>query len=684
MARPGDEGAEGSKPVVKQGSLPAGVDPEQRALDVRLRKLSRSTFDKRRRATAAAFDLAEECAALAETVPKKELVAFLQQECELSRSAALAILKLPALLGAHRGVLEERAVGDEMLLRLVREPEAVRSEIVAMLRAGRDMSDIDLRALRRDVLAGEEMISAVHASPALKDLKRAVRVRAKDDVAVFQRDLLALTNAFAALYNHTLPEDRSPLTQQRVETLASEADRLLRMLIDLVPVAFLDAGSEARETNWSTVRTVLRHLAAKRLSLEEDWRWPETDPLWMEAWFYEVLVWGLGQEQRPLPGRRVSHGRSGAVPLDRLPRAERFRPSKPYRFGVLELCAGAGGQALGLHAAGFHHVALVEQDRDAVATLRHNEPRWPVVEADITKHDFSQYRGVDVLAGGLPCQPYSAAGEKRGAADERDLFERALEIIAEVRPRVVVIENVTAILHITHAERRRVVYAALADLGYESEWRILSARDFGMAQNRRRAILVAMDRSIAHRFRWPVAGDIPKQTLGEALHDLMASGGWKSAARWAELACGYAPTIIGGSKKKLGLDLAQQTSREAWRKLHVDPNYVEELPPGPDFEGMPRLTNPMLARLQDFPDSWQFTGSRKEQFHQIANAFPPRMARMIGLSIQRALTGEEIDLDAAVGAPLTPSIDIPWLNHLEAQKDRHEMDQDEPFLYAAE
>ncbi|MEF2074199.1 DNA cytosine methyltransferase [Consotaella aegiceratis] len=639
------------------------VDSVQRALDVRLQKLSRSTVEKRRRATKAAFDFAEECAALAREMPKKELIAFLQHECELPRSRALTFLKVADLLGAHRDVFEERAVGDDLVLRLAREPEPVRLEAISMLRAGRDLSDIDLRALRQDVMAGEEVASGDRTTSAVIELRRAVRVRAEEHIQAFQRDLLALTNDFAALYNETSPDDRSQETQQRVEALAAKAALLLRKLTALVPTKFLVTPSTPGEHDWPTVKAVLGDLAEKRLCLEEDWSWPETHPLWIETSFHDVLVWAQGQELRQPMDRRVACSQAGTVvPLDGLPRTKQYRPSHPYQFSVLELCAGAGGQALGLHAAGFRHVGLVEFDRHAAATLRHNEPGWPVIETDVTKLDFSPFRGVDVLAAGLPCQPYSSAGERRGAADARDLFERALEIIAEVRPRVVMIENVIAILHVTHAERRRVVLAALKGLGYDIEWRIVRGRDFGMAQNRQRAILVAMERGSFHRFRWPTIVDIPKQTVGEALYDLMAARGWKGAEEWAKHACGHAPTIIGGSKGKQGLDLGQPGAREAWRKLGVDPNYIDPLAPSRNFEGNPRLTLPMLARLQDFPDDWEFRGPREEQLHQIANAFPPRMARKMGLAIERALSGEEIDIATAVAAPLVPKVDVAWLN----------------------
>lgn len=112
----------------------------------------------------------------------------------------------------------------------------------------------------------------------------------------------------------------------------------------------------------------------------------------------------------------------------------------------VELCAGGGGQALGLERAGFRHVALVEIDEYCIKTLKLNRPHWHVFNADIRNWDASPYSGVDLLAAGVPCPPFSVAGKKLGKDDERDLFPTVLDIAAEINPRAVMIENVRGIL----------------------------------------------------------------------------------------------------------------------------------------------------------------------------------------------------------------------------------------------
>jgi len=107
----------------------------------------------------------------------------------------------------------------------------------------------------------------------------------------------------------------------------------------------------------------------------------------------------------------------------------------------VEICAGAGGQALGLEQAGFEHAALVEIDTAACATLRHNRPRWNVIEGDLHKFDGTPYRGVDLLAGGVPCPPFSRAGKQLGSEDERDLFPQAIRLVDEIRPKAVMLKN---------------------------------------------------------------------------------------------------------------------------------------------------------------------------------------------------------------------------------------------------
>lgn len=308
----------------------------------------------------------------------------------------------------------------------------------------------------------------------------------------------------------------------------------------------------------------------------------------------------------------------------------------------VEICAGAGGQALGLEQAGFIHCAAVEIDPHACATLRANRSRWGVVEEDLHMWNPSGFEGIDLLAGGVPCPPFSKAGNQLGADDERDLFPRALELADALRPKAVMLENVRGLLDPAFDDYRIAVDKTLAAIGYTSSWKLLNASDFGVPQLRPRVVMVAL-RSDQGGFTWPESDEFSAPTVGEALKDLMAENGWQGADDWARQADTVAPTLVGGSKKHGGPDLGPTRARAAWLKLGVDGKTLAEEAPASDFGGVPRLTVRMAARVQGFPDSWEFVGKKTNAYRQVGNAFPPPVARAVGIQIKNAITGSVVE-----------------------------------------
>lgn len=303
----------------------------------------------------------------------------------------------------------------------------------------------------------------------------------------------------------------------------------------------------------------------------------------------------------------------------------------------VEICAGAGGQALGLAKAGFAHVALIEYEMEYCRILKQNCPDWNVICADVRDFDGKPYYGVDLLAGGVPCPPFSVAGKQLGQDDERDLFPEAVRLIGEIHPRAVMLENVRGFLDTSFDEYRKHIIKSIEELGYNVQIKLLNASDFGVPQLRPRVVIVAIRKGENGSFSYP-KGELGRTpTVGEVLYDLMSENEWEGAKLWAENADRIAPTLVGGSKKHGGPDLGPVRARNAWAELGVDGRGVANKAPEPDFEGMPRLTSRMMARIQGFPDTWTFGQKKTIACRMIGNAFPPPVAQAVGEKIRECL-----------------------------------------------
>ncbi|MCX4990664.1 MULTISPECIES: DNA cytosine methyltransferase [unclassified Streptomyces] len=374
------------------------------------------------------------------------------------------------------------------------------------------------------------------------------------------------------------------------------------------------------------------------------------------------------------------------------------------KFTSIEICAGAGGQAIGLHQAGFGHLALVEIDKHAVETLGlniddHEVWAWEREHCDVLSADvkeFEPYRDLrkgadllkqddlDLLAGGVPCPPFSHAGKQLGKDDERDLFPRMLELVDTLKPRAVMIENVRGIMDPKFSDYRDLIRAKLQGgtyrgddgqlvsekgLGYTvSKWDVLEASDFGVPQLRPRAVLVAFRDDVIKdlKYEWPTATHEDPVSVAVALEPSMrerygqyftgvhAERAHKTFDRWLQKATdrdvelmgrggGIAPTLVGGSKKHGGADLGPSRAKAAWKLLGVSglgvANDTETCAKkqtedrdlfGPDG---PMLTVRQAAIIQGFPAEWDFAGGKTAQYRQVGNAFPPPVAKAVGRSI---------------------------------------------------
>lgn len=309
----------------------------------------------------------------------------------------------------------------------------------------------------------------------------------------------------------------------------------------------------------------------------------------------------------------------------------------------VEICAGAGGQSLGLEDAGFEHLVAVEYDADACETLRLNRKKWDVREMDVHHFDGTPFKGADLLAGGVPCPPFSIAGKQLGADDERDLFPQALRLVEEIEPKAVMLENVKGLATARFKEYRQQITDKLEELGYEWDWQVLNSSEMGVPQLRPRFILVALRPDAYEHFEWPNAQKTPP-TVGKSLRTLMGANGWDGIDEWVKKADGIGPTLVGGSRKHGGPDLGPTRARAAWLQLGVDGrSLAAEAPSAADpVDLAPKLTLQMVAKIQGFPPGWKFAGRKTAAYRQIGNAFPPPVAAAIGKPIKQAIEAAQM------------------------------------------
>ena len=347
---------------------------------------------------------------------------------------------------------------------------------------------------------------------------------------------------------------------------------------------------------------------------------------------------------------------------------EEFHVAPLRDFTSVELFAGAGGLALGMHMAGFRHVLLNEMDAMACRTLKRNHPEWNVLEGDIHQVDFTPLRGqVDFLSGGFPCQAFSYAGKKGGLNDTRGtLFFEMARAIREIQPKVFMGENVKGLLSHDDGHTLEVIRNAIAELGYTLvEPHVLKAIMYQVPQKRERLILIAIRNDIYRRgarFHWPEPYR-RVMTLRDAFfrgelfdHDVPASDGQTYPAKkarvmamvpeggdWRDLPVEEQKEYMGGSfylgggktgmARRLSMDEPSLTLTCAPAQKQTERCHPTETRP---------LTVREYARIQTFPDDWLFEGNMADQYKQIGNAVPVNLAYAIGRSLIRLFN----DIDA--------------------------------------
>ena len=330
------------------------------------------------------------------------------------------------------------------------------------------------------------------------------------------------------------------------------------------------------------------------------------------------------------------------------------------KYNVLELFAGAGGLALGLEKAGLSCVALNEIDKWACETLRNNRPKWNVLEGDIKDYKFDKYKGkVDIVTGGFPCQAFSYAGKKLGLEDARGtLFYEFARVIDEVKPPICIGENVRGLLSHEKGKTLQGMISILDEIGYRvMPVQVLKAINYNVPQKRERLILVGIRKDVDIEFEYPKAFrkiytledalkkgelfdcDVPESKgtqypkSKKEILDLIPPKGY-----WRDLPLELQKEYMGGSFY-LGGGKTGMARRIGWDEpcltLTCSPAQKQTERCHPD-ETRP-FTVREYARIQTFPDNWEFAGSVSQQYKQIGNAVPVNLAKEIGFSIVKFL-----------------------------------------------
>ncbi|MET8592463.1 DUF6339 family protein [Streptomyces sp. NPDC005078] len=315
------------------------------------------------------------------------------------------------------------------------------------------------------------------------------------------------------------------------------------------------------------------------------------------------------------------------------------------KFRSVEICAGAGSQALGLELAGFDPVLLIDSKADACFTIDRNRPDWDVICMDVEDFDprtRPETLDIDLLSGGLPRIASAASAGRTDDTVERRILGTAVELALVMRPKALMLENLPDLVESdAFAADRKAIEARLSAAGYRSNWRVLNAADFGVPQNRKSGFLVALRDPYSSHFSWPKPEKLPPPTVGQVLGPSMSSNGWPGAERWIKHADAIAPPLVGGSDRRGGADLGPTGSKNAWAALGVNGISLGDEPPDAGFavEGQPRLTVDQAAMIQAIPADWQIVGRKTSRYRQIGHAMPPPLALAVGRALAAALDG---------------------------------------------
>lgn len=330
--------------------------------------------------------------------------------------------------------------------------------------------------------------------------------------------------------------------------------------------------------------------------------------------------------------------------------SSQMKDTSKSEYYYAELFAGCGGLSLGLEMGGMNGTVALEIEPHAVETYRQNF-HHEVINGDITeprtKEKFAEEvrkilgdKKLDVLSGGFPCQGYSTSGFRMIDDPRNRLFKEFVEVAKILKPKVIICENVEGILSMNKGKTIKEIVTAFEEIGYNMDFRLLTAADYGVPQMRNRVIFVANRIGVANLFPAPIFPKKDYVTAEIALKDLETH---EEDARFSHIFIEHSPEMV--EKLRVlpqGANLYKR--KDSWRRL-------EEGKPSPtvkDCHGacavhykFPRTITPReMARLQSFPDNFIFVGAKKYQYRQIGNAVPPLLAKAVGLAVRKMLDSQ--------------------------------------------
>lgn len=330
-------------------------------------------------------------------------------------------------------------------------------------------------------------------------------------------------------------------------------------------------------------------------------------------------------------------------------------------FTTIELFAGAGGLALGVEKAGFQTIGLIEFDKDAADTLKRNRPNWNVIcddIANISPLNLPEYFNLkvgelDLLSGGAPCQAFSYAGKRLGLEDARGtLFYHYAVFLKKLQPKTFLFENVRGLLTHDGGRTYQTILNVFAECGYTIQKQVLNAWDFGNAQKRERLITIGIRNDLMEKIKI----DFPKPhkykpVLRDVLQDVPQSGGAQYSNYKRDI---FKLVPPGGYWRDIPEDVAKAYMKNCWnmgggrtgilRRMSMDEPSLAVLtsPTQKQTERChPLEPRPFTvrenARIQSFPDEWEFCGGIGSQYKQVGNAVPVNLARDVAAEIRKGL-----------------------------------------------